>query len=261
MQNGTSQQLGGRNPELVTRMQSKLEQIIKQSGTTAVCAADFQVFREQNPLQFIEEQFHKVETDILHPRKGVVSDEYVDFDLWTKGLPSRQEYFADYITTILPSTKYQKLLEVGCGRTPRLAKLLAKSGYEMTAMDPKIVTETEDVEKTEDEEKETDAENLRCIKAAFVFGETDIAAYDAVIAQEPCEATEHVIRACVKAKKTFIISLCGTAHRLMNGEMPEDVLEWYDYLQELLGEKGTIINLNMVPGYLNPIMIGMFGAE
>lgn len=43
------------------------------------------------------EQFSKVKEDIINPRTGVVSDEYVDFILWTRGLKSRQEYFAEYI--------------------------------------------------------------------------------------------------------------------------------------------------------------------
>ena len=46
----------------------------------------FHTFCEENPLEFQEEQLRKVEDDIIKPRNGVVSDEYVDFILWTKGL-------------------------------------------------------------------------------------------------------------------------------------------------------------------------------
>ena len=62
-------------------------------------------------------------------------DEYVDFNLWMRGLKSRQDYFADYISEKLPVEKYRKLLEVGCGKNPRVSKVLAEKGYQMTSMD------------------------------------------------------------------------------------------------------------------------------
>ena len=74
--------------------------------------------------------------------------------------------------------------------------------------------------------------------------------YDAVIAQEPCEATEHIIRACLMAAKPFVISLCGTPHALISGEEPETLQEWYAYLSELIGEKGTIQKQELIPGFL-----------
>ena len=83
----------------------------------------------------------KVEEDIIKPRNGVVSDEYVDFMLWTKGLKTRQEYFAEYVEKFFPQETYHKLLEVGCGRTARLSELLAAKGYQMWAMDPQVNTQ------------------------------------------------------------------------------------------------------------------------
>ena len=59
--------------------------------------AQFKQFCEKNPFQYSQEQLDKIEKDIISPRTGVVCDEYVDFDLWTKGGKSRQEYFADFI--------------------------------------------------------------------------------------------------------------------------------------------------------------------
>ena len=59
-------------------------------------------FCRDNPYDFSEEEFEKIRKDIVNPRKGVVYDEYVDFNLWMRGLKSRLDYFADYISEILP---------------------------------------------------------------------------------------------------------------------------------------------------------------
>lgn len=201
----------------------------------------FKIFCQENPLGFEKEQLEKIEEDILHPRDGVVYDEYVEFVLWGKGLQSRQEYFAECVEKLFPVEKYKNLLEVGAGRKARLSKILAEKGYAMTAMDPKII-------------EDTDSESVNLKRDAFLFGKTDVLKYDAVIAQEPCEATEHIIRECVEKKKEFFISLCGTAHVLMNGEMPEDVYEWYQYLDKISGEDCFLIRMQMIPGYASYVI-------
>lgn len=209
----------------------------------------FQTFCEENPFGFLEEQLKKVEADIIKPKDGIVTDEYVDFILWTKGLKSRQEYFAEYVKEIFSNTSYKKLLEVGCGRRAGLSRLLLAEGYEMTAMDPQVILES------------VEGQNINCIKESFVFGQTDITEFDGIVAQEPCEATEHIIRECVDKKKDFIISLCGVAHPLMNGEMPEDVWAWYDYLEEIGGCNCVLVNPKIVPGYASYVIIGKFSEE
>lgn len=225
----------------------------------------FEKFCVTNPYNFSEEEFEKVRQDIEHPRKGVVFDEYVDFNLWTKGLKSRHTYFADYVSEKLPINKYRKLLEVGCGKNPRVSRILAQKGYIMTSMDPVISCEyminqkseiSNDYGNMERGRKESD---VVCIKEGFDFTKTDISQYDAIIAQEPCEATEHIVRACVEQKKDFIIALCGAPHVLINGEEPKSVKEWYDYLEEIGGENCFIINSKMIPGYFCPVMKGFFG--
>lgn len=207
----------------------------------SVIKEKFRIFCQENPLGFEKEQLQKIEEDILHPRDGVVCDEYVEFVLWGKGLKSRQEYFAECIEELFPVPEYKNLLEVGAGRKARLSKLLAQKGYVMTAMDPKIA-----------EDRNPEGVNLK--KETFLFGKTDVLKYDAVIAQEPCEATEHIIRECVEKKKEFFISLCGTAHALMNGEMPKDVYEWYQYLDEIAGEDCFLIRTQMIPGYASYVI-------
>ena len=206
----------------------------------------FRIFREKNPFEFSEEQFNLVETDIKKERGGIVSDEYVEFSLWRRGLPSRQESFATYVMERLPREQYPNVLEVGAGRTVRLSKLLAKQGYRVTAMEPKIL--------------ETDKcmENVRCLKESFIYGKTDIAMYDAVIAQEPCEATEHIVRACVENRKNFVMSLCGTPHTLMDGTELEDVDTWYRYLQRIDKEHCMLERPKLIPGFVSWVLMGKY---
>lgn len=216
------------------------------SGRKVILMRKYRRFCKENPLEFTGEQLGRIEADIRYPRKGVVSDEYVDFWLWKKGLKSRQEYFAEYVENLFPAAKYQKLLEVGCGGTARLSKLLTTKGYKMSAMDPQICPES------------VETYDISWEKEAFIWGKTDIIKYDGVVAQEPCDATEHIIRECVAEKKDFIISLCGTAHRPISGEMPEDLSAWYRYLEEIGGGSCCLVNSEMIPGYVSYIMIGIF---
>ena len=201
----------------------------------------FKLFCKENPLDFDTEQFKKIEADILN-KKNVVCDEYVDYTLWQKGLKSRQEYFCECVEKIFPLEKYPHLLEVGAGKKARLSRMLSEKGYQMTAMDPKITECSE-------------YENLKLQKGSFLFGITDISCFDAVIAQEPCEATEHIIRECVKQEKDFFISLCGTPHTLINGEKPETVFDWYQYLDEISGESSLLFRMDIIPNYITYVII------
>lgn len=202
---------------------------------------DFKLFCEENPLDFDTEQLKKIEHDILN-KKNVVCDEYVEFTLWQKGLKSRQEYFCERVEKIFPLEKYPRLLEVGAGKNARLSKLLAQKGYQMTAIDPKLT-------------EHSDFENLELQKGSFFFDKNDISSYDAIIAQEPCEATEHIIRACIKQEKDFFISLCGTPHTLINGETPETVFDWYQYLEELSGDRSFLFQMDLIPNYITYVIL------
>ena len=103
----------------------------------------------------------------------------------------------------------------------------------------------------------TAVDDIICIKKEYHYKLTDISQYDAVIAQEPCEATEHIVRSCTESNKDFIISLCGVPHKLINGKIPDNAHEWYDYLKNI-NNNCFIIQSQIIPDYLTPIMIGMF---
>ena len=219
----------------------------------------YEKFREENPLEFIQEQFDRVEQDLYTPRKGIASDEFVEFRLWSKGLKSRQEYFAEFIERILPVSRYKKLLEVGAGRNMRLSKILAEKGYEMTAMDPRLEEEIVKDELVRDKsEKEASSGKIEGKIERFEFGKTNISEYDGIIGQEPCDATEHIVRACIQEKKSFVVSLCGAPHRYINGEMPKDVEEWYSYLEEAAGKDCILIEPSLIPGYISKVLLARF---
>ena len=203
----------------------------------------FDLFCKENPCEFSEEQLNRLKYELEHPRQGFICDEMVDYMLWMKGLKSRQEYFADYVARIFTPDRYPHLLEVGCGPSARLSSLLVSKGYRMSEMDPQLEQFKDPVEG---------------LKERFDHNTTSILKYDAIIAQEPCDATEHIIRLCAKEKKDFIISLCASPHRFIDGKMPESVDEWYDHLRAIDRDHTIIIYPNMVPGYDTPVMIGMF---
>lgn len=220
----------------------------KRNASNLILWEQFDDFYKQNPFEFQENQFQAIRQDIENDAHGLLNDEYVDFILWTKGLKSRQEYFAEFIEKLFSSAKYHSLLEIGCGRTARLARLLSTKGYEMTAIDPLL-------EQTSSIMKNTSV----CFRTEqFAFGQTDISAFDAVVAQEPCGATEHIVRACIEKKKNFVISLCGKPHQLLNGTMLSDVYEWYLYLSKIDEEHCFLITSQYVPGFLAYVLIGIF---
>lgn len=180
-------------------------------------------YKKVNPNELTEKQFLKIQKEMANPKKSTISDEYFDFKLWCSGGLSRQEYFAKYLAKRLQRKKAQKVLEVGCGRTFRLSRMLSQEGFDMTCIDPKI-------EIPDDRE-----EQIICVNAKFDL-HYDLTEFDFIVAQEPCDATEHIVRACVEQKKPFVIALCGVPHKLMSGKKPKDVYEWYEYLVNISRE-------------------------
>ena len=148
------------------------------------------LFCKLNPYDFTQKQIEKLIEDVNHPRINLSIDEKIDFILCCNNLKSRQEYFANYITKIFDNKDYHHLLEVGCEHNARLSKLLHDKGYKMSAIDPKLNITSDDI---------------TCIKDSFIFNKTNIDEYDAIIAQEPCDATEHIILSCIQSKKKILL--------------------------------------------------------
>ena len=199
-----------------------------------------QSYKKLNPNELTTQQFLKLEQEIKHSKPGIISDERFDFKLWCIGYPSRQESFATFIEKKLSGKEDAKILEVGGGRTGRLSRLLSEKGFKMTCIDPKLELASSD--------------SIECIKGKFDYKAFDLSIYDYVIAQEPCEATEHVVRACINQDVPFFMTLCGVPHRLISGKTPKDVDEWYNYLLNIASEKVRLRYIALDPILKTPIL-------
>lgn len=203
-----------------------------------------QLYKQLNPNELSAKQFLDLEKEIKAPYSNLISDEYVDFRLWLMGLPSRQENFARFIVKKLPKSNSAKILEVGCGRTGRVSRILGEQGFYITGIDPKVEMLSND--------------KIKFIKEKFDYTKFDVSEYDFVIAQEPCDATEHVVRACINQRVPFIMSLCGVPHKLISGGMPKDEQEWYEYLINISSEEIKLRYVDLDPITTTPMLRSKF---
>lgn len=179
----------------------------------------FQEYKDVNPDELNEIEFRDLERKLNNPKKGTTYDCCLDFFLWQNKEKSRAESFADYVTKQLNGVIGLKILEVGAGRTAMVSKILSKRGAIMTCIDPKL-----DIGKEK---------NITYLKEKFDYRKFNIDSFDYVIAQEPCEGAEHVIRACKKANKPYIITLCGTPHRVISGKGFKNYEQYHKYLRDI----------------------------
>jgi len=197
-------------------------------------------YKQLNPNELSPQQFASLEREVKKRDEKYLSDEYVDFLLWCRNLPSRQEIFANFIAKKLSKHPGAKALEVGGGRTGRLSRILSEKGFQMTCIDPKIELSS--------------CNGVEFIKGKFDYRKFDITAYDYVVAQEPCDATEHVVRACINQNRPFMMSLCGVPHKLISGGTPKDEKEWYDYLLSISRGQMKLIYMSWDPITTTPIL-------
>lgn len=200
----------------------------------------FERYKELNPNELTRLELIELEKDVNKSGININSDQYLDFLLWRNGYQSRQELFANYLIKFLPKNPGAKILEVGCGRTARLSRILSEKGFVMTCIDPKVDSSF--------------LNSIKSIKGKFNYLKFDLSEYDYVIAQEPCDATEHIVRACTSQNKPFIISLCGVPHKLISGEMPKKLDDWYDYLWKISKDKTQLITIKLDPFSITPII-------
>lgn len=183
----------------------------------------FQKYKLLNPneltekeLRILEKRVEKMNLSLLEKSHD---DDCIDFYLYLKGYPSRQQIFAEYIlNTKLKGKMGLEILEVGSGKHARVGKFLSKEGFNITCIDPKLITKSQ--------------KNLTCISEKFDYRKFDISKFDYVIAEEPCEGAEQVVRACVKANKPFTQTLCGEPHKLISGKRAKNAKVWYKELRK-----------------------------
>lgn len=192
------------------------------------------LYKKLNPNELTPKELSDLEKELKKTRRDeAASDQLIDFLLWSRGLPSRQKSFAQFVSKKLAKFPEARILEVGCGRTAILSRLLAEKGFNMTCLD-KIVDPTL-------------THGVPAIKDTFDYRTFDLSSYDIVIAQEPCDATEHILRACKQQNKIFFMSLCGVPHKIIDGKMPKTYQEWYDHLLKVSDGYAKLIWLSLDP--------------
>ncbi len=147
---------------------------------------------------------------------GTVSDELLDFFLWCEGRPSRTKRFADYLDFHLLDYCDGTILDVGCGPKALLARELSDRGYNVEAIDPLL---------------ETPGKLYR--RESFTIDYPKLKSYNAVVALEPCEAAEVIVRACTEYDKPFFLVPCGVPHDRLGGKCDNSAEEWWKYLQSI----------------------------
>ena len=203
-------------------------------------ARTFALYKHINPDELTPKQFNDLEKELRKNNSETMSDQLLDFMLWSRGLPSRQQSFAELLAKKLKKFPDAKILEVGCGRTAILSRILTKKGFNITCMD-KIVDQAT-------------TEGIPTIKGLFDYRTIDLSDYDIVIAQEPCDATEHIVRACQKQNKIFFISLCGEPHKIINGKTPKTYEEWFAHLLKVSDGYAKLVWISLDPLSKTPIL-------
>ena len=180
----------------------------------------FARFIKDNPLNFSERRMELVRKDFYGQHHGTVSDEFADYVLWAEKLPARHEKFGKFLLAIIRDNGWKSILEIGSGENALLSLFLRnrlEENIKITAMDKCVIT--------------CDNPNINIINREITCKE-NLTDYDAVIAQEPCDAAELIIRACTDQDIPYCVILCGVPHTRLTGILDTNVYEWYAYLIE-----------------------------
>ncbi len=111
----------------------------------------------------------------------------------------------------------KKVLEVGAGTIPILAKYLIDKKVNVDIIDPIIIFDK--------------LVDTNIIKEKFTE-KTNIDKYNLIIGYNPCGATEDMIKSAIKNKKDFCIALCGCCF-LPNEYKNRTPKVWHEYLFDL----------------------------
>ena len=170
----------------------------------------------------------------------IPSELIYDFFAYGGLLPSRHELFADFITGKHLPKDFKRVLDVGAGKHCPLSEILATRGYLVKSIDPEILlNDNSAVQKGFIIEKGL----FLCDEFAPDGIGTNISDFDLIVAMQPCQATEHIIRQCTKYNKPFVIKLCADSHPCLSGEENATFKQWFSHL-ESIGE--TVINNELV---------------
>ncbi len=80
----------------------------------------------------------------------------------------------------------------------------------------------------------------------------------AVVTREFYKGENVLVRACTGHKVPFIMSLCGTPHRMISGHMPKDIEEWYENLLKLSNRMTRLRYIELDPLTVTPLLRSNF---
>ena len=190
-----------------------------------------------NAERFTSDEKQKFLTDLkayLSRKDKTIADEVFDFlvvEQLVNNKP-RTEGFITYLISKYNRQQTRKVLDVGAGRMCPISTELGKKGFSVTAMDPKIRLNTNELK----------SRNIKqIIKKPFYCDEfsnigTNISNYNLLVGLEPCDATEHIIRQGLKYDKPFEVSLCYQAHKGLDGQTFATPEDWYKHLKRISTE-------------------------
>lgn len=191
-------------------------------------------YLRENPNELDESQKNKLRKALSANNEGTIPDELLDYMLWLEGKPSRVDAFYKYLAPKLDKFARDRILEVGCGRRALLARRLIDAGFTVDAIDPCLSIE---------------GKHFR--KEPYVY-DYNLAPYGLVVAMEPCEATEIIIRSCLIKHVPFVVIACGSPHTAMNGIEFDSVYTYWQYLRDI-SDKISFTVRPMMNGYIWPI--------
>ena len=192
-------------------------------------------YLEQNPYRFNQQEKVKFMRDLqdwVDGKSNEIADEVYDFLVET-GLynkKTREEQFVSYLKKKYSDIRFGKVLDVGAGRMCKMSAILSKYGNQMYALDPNIRLQTDEARSKGFVIRK---EKFCCDDFAKYHKGTLIDRYNHIIGLEPCDATEHIIRQCLKYDKSFDILLCASPHVGLNRKKFSDYLDWYMYLKSI----------------------------
>ena len=165
-----------------------------------------------------------------------VRDEVCDFLVFTKlfNLKPRHEEFANYVIKKYGKLGSRRVLDVGAGRTCKLANPLIDAGFTYSAIDPNIRLEEENAMELGFQSIQKDF--FYCKEFAPNGKATDVKDIDLLVALEPCLGAEHVIRRGLEEGIPFEILLCYENHNALNGQKFRTPEEWFEHLQKISSE-------------------------
>ena len=191
-------------------------------------------YLRENPNELSESQKAKLRRALSRQLNGTIPDELLDYMLWLQKKTSRTGEFYRYLAQRIDKFANRRILEVGCGRRALLARRLIEAGLDVDAIDPVLEIESD-----------------RFRKEAFEYT-YDLSQYGLVVAMEPCEATEIILRSCLANHVPCIVVACGSPHKAMNGMEFENCYYYWQYLRDISPDISFAIR-PMLEGYVWPI--------